>query len=80
LCLYQNVIVVTFGGYFSSPKNFLTAAEDMVRHFAESLVGDGSGAITYLDRCVGDRTRTARTHTVLTPGVVRKQSSSNARR
>jgi hypothetical protein len=45
--------VVTFGEYFSPPKNFLTAAEDMVRHFAEGLVGDGSGAIAYLDQYVG---------------------------
>jgi hypothetical protein len=45
--------VVTFGEYFSSPKNFLTAAEDMVRHFAEGLVGDGGGAIAYLDQYVG---------------------------
>jgi len=53
LCPYRNVIVVTFGEYFPSPKNFLTAPEDIVRHFAEGLVGDGSGAITYLDRYVG---------------------------
>jgi len=31
----------------------------MVRHFAESLVGDGCGAIPCLDRYVGGRTRTA---------------------
>jgi hypothetical protein len=55
------VIVVTFGGLFSPAKGAITVPAYKVRHFAERLVCDGSGAIAYLDRYVGCRTRSART-------------------
>src|SRR5262249_4849173 len=53
-CPSPSVIVVTFGDISLLANGALTASADRVRHFAERLVCDGSRAITYLDRYVGE--------------------------